>query len=314
MEFAYILLKKILKKEFKSGSKERLFNLIQNMSMEQRKETIMLLSKYFGMQDAETIFQLCAENKVDSINIEQAFQTILKKTFHVIKNVEYQIFDLFRKVSRMINPTGLFVVVLGVDGSGKSTISGLFAQKYQNAFRKISHYHSRVRVLNDLNRIKKKEHKDVSKPHEHKKEANKIVSAIKLCYYMTDYLIGNLIFTKAKMKSSLVIVERYFYDYYIDMKRYNLNLSSRFISFFEMFVKKPDVIFVFTGEPEALYERKRELSVEEIRQQNEKLRKRFDNCNTAFFIDTTKNDVNGCVEAMIRSCNDILRNRFQKSK
>lgn len=313
IEFTYILIKKVLKKEFKERSKRQLLALTKNMDESQCRETINMLSRYFGTRGAKEIFALCSDNRFDDIDFNKASATILKATSNIVQNLEYQIFEVLRKVTRIFNPTGLFVVVLGADGSGKSTITELFEKKYKNSFRNIFHYHSRVRVLNDLGKYNKNECQDVSQPHSHKRQASKFISLIKLGYYMLDYLIGNFIITKAKIKSSLVVIERYFYDYYIDNKRYNLKLSPTFIKKFGCFVKKPDVIFVFWGDSEILYQRKQEISVKEINRQIEEMRKNFGNENTTYFVNTTDNDVEDCVEFMIQTCNNILRKRFKKT-
>ena len=55
------------------------------------------------------------------------------------------VFDLKRRFERIVHPTGLFIVLLGVDGAGKTTIAENLKARYVTAFRKIDHYHSRVR-------------------------------------------------------------------------------------------------------------------------------------------------------------------------
>lgn len=85
-----------------------------------------------------------------------------------------------------------------------------------------------------------------------------------------------------------ILVERYYYDYSIDKVRYNLNLSDKFLSFFEHFVLKPDVIFILTGDSKKLLDRKHEITIDEIDEQKRKLNERFINNPKAVFIDTTE--------------------------
>lgn len=75
----------------------------------------------------------------------------------------------------------------------------------------------------------------------------------------------------------MVLVERYYYDYSIDKVRYNLNLSDKFLLFFEHFVLKPDVIFILTGDSKKLLDRKHEITIDEIDEQKRKLNERFIN-------------------------------------
>lgn len=106
-----------------------------------------------------------------------------------------------------------------------------------------------------------------------------------------------------------ILVERYYYDYSIDKVRYNLNLSDKFLSFFEHFVLKPDVIFILTGDSKKLLDRKHEITIDEIDEQKRKLNERFINNPKAVFIDTTEGTVDECVNKMLKECNAIMRKR-----
>ena len=219
-------------------------------------------------------------------------------------------FDLKRRFERIVHPTGLFIVLLGVDGAGKTTIAEDLKARYITAFRKIDHYHSRVRVLKDISQLKKDATPiDASNPHGKKQKAGKFTSVAKFSYYFLDFLIGNVKITVAKIKSTLVLVERYYYDYSIDKVRYNLNLSDKFLSFFGHFVLKPDVIFILTGDSKKLLDRKHEITIDEIDEQKKKLNERFINNPKAVFIDTTEGTVDECVNKMLKECNAIMRKR-----
>lgn len=106
-----------------------------------------------------------------------------------------------------------------------------------------------------------------------------------------------------------MLVERYYYDYSIDKVRYNLNLSDGFLSFFEHFILKPDVIFILTGDSEKLLERKHEITIDEIDEQKKKLTDKFANNKKAIFIDTTEGTVDECVCKNGEKCNTVMRNR-----
>lgn len=214
------------------------------------------------------------------------------------------------RFERIVHPTGLFIVLLGVDGAGKTTIAENLKARYVTAFRKIDHYHSRVRVLKDISQLKKDATPiDASNPHGKKQKAGKFTSVAKFGYYFLDFLIGNVKIAIAKIKSTLVLVERYYYDYSIDKVRYNLNLSDKFLSFFEHFVLKPDVIFILTGDSKKLLDRKHEITIDEIDEQKRKLNERFINNPKAVFIDTTEGTVDECVNKMLKECNAIMRKR-----
>lgn len=309
-EFTYVLVKKILKKVFSDGSKQRLTALWKAMNEKERQETKAGLKRFIAEDQINEILECVDSSQYNLIDLERAHQLLKKKTSNVADNLHYKVFDLKRRFERIVHPTGLFIVLLGVDGAGKTTIAENLKARYVTAFRKIDHYHSRVRVLKDISQLKKDATPiDASNPHGKKQKAGKFISVAKFGYYFLDFLIGNVKIAIAKIKSTLVLVERYYYDYSIDKVRYNLNLSDKFLSFFEHFVLKPDVIFILTGDSKKLLDRKHEITIDEIDEQKRKLNERFINNPKAVFIDTTEGTVDECVNKMLKECNAIMRKR-----
>lgn len=309
-EFTYILVKKVLKKNFSKSSREHLSSLWNHMTNVEKAKTMSSLQRFFDKKRIDEIISKIESNDYDNIDTNSAYRELRNKTSAVKADLSYVFFDIKRKIERIIHPTGLFIVLLGVDGAGKTTIASLLKERYITAFRRISHYHSRVRVLKDLSQIKSgNEMPDARSPHGKKHRSGKLISVVKFGYYFLDYLIGNIIITQAKIRSSLVLIERYYYDYTIDKVRYNLSLSERFLKFFGRFVKKPDVVFILTGDSKALLERKHEITIEEIDEQKNRLKTAFCGKSNAVFIDTVDNSADECINQMIRCCNNIMRER-----
>lgn len=309
-EFVYILVKKILKKKFSDGSKEQLTILWNSMSAQEHEAVQKSLSRFLSEDRIENITAYIKTGRYDNFDIVSVHQELLRKTSEFKANLRYAFFDCRRKIERILHPTGVFVVLLGTDGAGKTTIAEELKARSMVAYRRIRHYHSRVRVLKDISQLKSGSAPiDASNPHGNKRKAGKAVSVIKFGYYLLDFLIGNMMITIAKIQSSLVLIERYYYDYSIDRVRYNLNLSDGFIKFFGHFVKKPDVIFILTGDSHILYERKHEISVEEIEEQTSRFTEVFKDNPKATFIDTTVNSIDECVDIMLKKNNDVMRER-----
>lgn len=309
-EFTYILLKKILKKFFSEGSKTQLTALWNGMISEDKTELRTSLLRFFGEDNVNILFKLIEQEKYDEINLEALHRQLLKKTSGIVSNLHYILFETKRKVNRIMHPTGMFIVLLGVDGAGKTTIAELLKTRYKTAFRRINHYHSRVRVLNDISQMKAGGAPvDASDPHGKIRKSGKAVSVVKFFYYFFDFLIGNVMITKAKIKSTLVLIERYYDDYFIDKVRYNLALSDSFLRLFGHFIKKPDAIFILTGDTKVLENRKHEISEADIDEQKTKFNELFSENPKAYFIDTTVLSPNECVTEIVEKCNDIMRGR-----
>lgn len=61
--------------------------------------------------------------------------------------------------------------------------------------------------------------------------------------------------------------DRYYYDYFVDLKRYRYSFPKWIPKAFAWSIPKPDVIFVLEGTPKVLFDRKKELPLEEIERQ-----------------------------------------------
>jgi thymidylate kinase len=68
-------------------------------------------------------------------------------------------------------------------------------------------------------------------------------------------------------KNGLVLIDRYYYDYFVDPRRYRLQLSQKLVGVVYKFVPKPDLIFFFDAPAEVLQSRKKEVTFEECARQ-----------------------------------------------
>jgi thymidylate kinase len=85
-------------------------------------------------------------------------------------------------------------------------------------------------------------------------------------YFLYQYNIGwikNIL--PLKIKSSLIIFDRYFDDLLVDNKRYRYGGSRKIAKFIKKFIPSPDIYFVLVAEPEIIYERKKEVEFNELK-------------------------------------------------
>ena len=186
------------------------------------------------------------------------------------------------------------MVVLGTDGSGKTTIIDAITPWLNECFHHgVIYNHLRPNVLPDLGVLLGKKEKSenpivVSDPHA-EKPSGLMGSLVRWGYYMLDYTIGYLksVYPVVHTKSKVFIFDRYYYDYYVDQKRSRTSLPQLILRLGELFVPRPDLILCLGGDPQKIYERKPETSLEEVSRQTRALRKFCDKHNNAVWIDTT---------------------------
>jgi len=173
-------------------------------------------------------------------------------------------------LNRFFSINSYSIAFLGPDGSGKSTVINEL-KKRQLPFRRIDYFHLKPLKKRNNNTI------IVEDPHKYP-PYSKIKSFVKLIYFVYQYNIGwikNIL--PLKIRSSLVIFDRYYDDILVDKKRYRISLGDFWIKFFRNFIPKPDLYFVLVTEPETIYDRKQEVSFEELKNQVKKYEQLVDN-------------------------------------
>lgn len=226
-----------------------------------------------------------------------------------------------KKTTRLLSlRPGYVIAILGTDGSGKSTIINNITPILNEGFHNgIIYNHLRPNVIPDLGVVMgKKEKKEdvnvVSNPHA-EKQSGFMKSIVRWGYYMIDYTLGYLkaVYPVIHSKSKIFIFDRYYYDYYIDQKRSKTNLPNWVLKFGEFFVPRPDITLCLGGDPEKIYNRKPETSLEEVTRQTNALKEFCKNHKNAVWIDTCTDIQTSTDEAMNAIC-DMMAKRFSNFK
>lgn len=177
--------------------------------------------------------------------------------------------------------SGLSVVFLAPDGGGKSTIIRGITKSCADHFKEVSYFHFRPEWLKNLGQIhianptqERCENREPgtepppnAMPHDVKLQS-KLKSFIRFMYYNLDFIFGTFFkINPLKRKDHLIVYDRYYYDYFADTVRYKYNLSQNVIQSFSKWIPKPDIVFILDADTEVIWNRKREVSMEEVARQ-----------------------------------------------
>ena len=123
-------------------------------------------------------------------------------------------------------------------------------------------------------------------------------------YFNLDYILGYWFEVRKHLKQGkLVVFDRYYYDYYLDKQRYRLDISDKLLKLFTPVIPKPDITFLLVGDAKKLYERKKEITVEEIQQQIDRII--TNKCN---FANAIVIDVNQEIDVVVKSVAEEIKN------
>ena len=210
---------------------------------------------------------------------------------------------------------GLSVAFLAPDGGGKSTIIKGITESCAERFAAVSYFHFRPEWLKNLGQIhianptqERCENREPgtepppnTTPHDVKLQS-RMKSFIRFMYYNVDFILGTWFkINPLKRKNHLVIFDRYYYDYFADTIRYKYNLSQSLIRRFARLIPRPDIVFILDADTEVIWNRKKEVPLEEVARQ----RKAY-----ASILDMNLNgiriDVNRSVEEIVTEVTDVI--------
>ena len=112
-------------------------------------------------------------------------------------------------------------------------------------------------------------------------------------------------------RPTFVICDRYYYEYMIDPKRCAVKLPPGWARFWGWFIPKPDLILCLGGDPEKIYARKPETSLEEVKRQVAALKKFCDGNRRAVWIDTTTS-IEASYDAAMSAIEGRMRKRYSR--
>lgn len=275
-EFIYYLLKKIDKRKISDSQ----FTHLEKTYLLDKSRCMRECAAFWEDNDLAVIKDAFENNNVEKLlsHLDE-----LQGSIHasVGKSLYDSISNIFLKIKRILHPTGLVVGVLGPDGGGKTTMLEQVKKDVYPAFRRISQYHLFPKNVSDGN-------VPVTDPHNQPKRGT-FLSFLKLLYFVWLYNWGYL--TKVlpkKMRSTIVIFDRYYDDVLIDPKRYRNGTPQWMAKMIGAFIPKPDLWIVVDAPTEVIQMRKQEVSIEETERQRQGYKDFAKSTENCLMVDTNR--------------------------
>ena len=85
-----------------------------------------------------------------------------------------------------------------------------------------------------------------------------------------EFFLGSFLRIRpATFKGGLVLIDRWYYDFFVDQRRYRLRVPLALVRFGHFFLKKPGLVLLLDAPPEILQQRKQEVPLLESQRQRE---------------------------------------------
>lgn len=256
-------------------------------------------NKPFGADIANSIYTLAVEGKWDELEKKCNFFrfTIIKRAlFHKpFLQFKYWAIYIYGHLKEFLCPHwGMFLVLIGPDGSGKSTTSNnLIESEIKKLFQKKIYFHGHFPFLPELKKLagffnmKKKEVKSPTPDDSGAmlKPFGVLRSTIYPLYYGLNYFLGHILIWKERARGGLIIFDRYFYDYMIQQPY--KNCPRWLLKIIAQIIPKPDILIFLKNNPETVHGRKPELPIEEVKRQSKTCENIINNYKNGFMVETS---------------------------
>jgi thymidylate kinase len=188
---------------------------------------------------------------------------------------------------RFLWPPGMVVVLCGADGSGKSTAAQAIMEGLTGTFppQEVRHFHWKPPVFSARRQAARGPATDP-----HGLPARNL--AVSLCYFglhwLEFFLGSHLRLRPVTFRGGLVLIDRYYYDFFVDQRRYRLAVPPILVRIGLHLLKKPDLVVLLDAPSAVLQSRKQEVPPAETERQRLAYRELVRGLSNGLVLDATQ--------------------------
>lgn len=250
--------------------KENYKELIQATARSEGLRMTQTLTEMFGEALAGQLVEAMAQGRWEvvegcfgAMRRELIWRRLTGEPLHTLRSI---LRDYRRFLKRLWHPPGLVVVLIGPDGCGKSTVAQRVAERLVHTFRpdKSVRIHWKPAVFFKGRRAARPPTVD---PHGQSCRGP-VLSLVFLVYHWIEYLVGGwLHFLPVRFRNGLVLVDRYYYDFAVDPRRFRMQVQPAVVRWLFRHVPQPDLVFLLDAPADILRARKAEVTAAETERQ-----------------------------------------------
>lgn len=262
---AAVLYQGSLKEEYAAGIAEAL--------TAHRALALSVLARTFGDRPAAALVRRAAEggDRADiavgaaSLRTALVLRQLHRSPARAVASVWRN--EIVRMLHRARRPSGMSIALIGPDGSGKSTLARAVSERLSDTWRhdSVGYVHWKPRALG----AERPPGPPNTAPHGLPVRSRGL-SILYFVYHTAGFSAGGLRrLTVPRLRGRLVMLDRYYYDFFVDQRRFRLDVPPRLVEWGFRLVPKPDLVFCLDVPPDTVQARKAEVPYGETVRQRE---------------------------------------------
>ena len=118
---------------------------------------------------------------------------------------------------------------------------------------------------------------------------NPVVSLCYFGFHWLEFFLGShLRLRPVTFRGGLVLIDRFYYDFFVDQRRYRLRVPQSIVRLGHFFLKKPDLVVLLDAPADVLQSRKQEVPLAETERQRAAYRELVQGLSNGRVIDATQ--------------------------
>jgi thymidylate kinase len=233
-------------------------------------EALALLARTWGAARAKSLVAAAAAEQWTEIEARSgALRRALvlrQAAWHPCQTATSLLTDAARFARRALRPPGLTVALCGADGSGKSTAAQAVIERLRPTFspQRGREFHWKPPLFSARRRAGRG---PITDPHA-KPPRNTLASLLFFGVHWLEFFLGwPLCVQPATFRGGLVLIDRFYYDFFVDQRRYRLRVPRGLVGLGYRFLAKPDLVLLLDAPVEVLQSRKQEVPPAETQRQ-----------------------------------------------
>jgi thymidylate kinase len=233
-------------------------------------EALELLARTWGAARAKSLIAAAAAEQWTEIEARsRALRRALvlrQAAWRPCQTATSLLADAARFARRAARPPGLTVALCGADGSGKSTAARAVIEGLRPTFspQRGREFHWKPPLFSARRRAARG---PIADPHA-KPPRNALASLLFFGFHWLEFFLGwPLCVCPAVFRGGLVLIDRYYYDFFVDQRRYRLRVPRCLVGLGYHLLAKPNIVLLLDAPAEVLQSRKQEVPQAETQRQ-----------------------------------------------